>query len=249
MRAKRSRVWRRSKNGKLRRKRNISTRSSHSRPLKKTTRSSSRIGSLEIFLAVRSSWSSSSRSIATRSSRSRFGHERTISHNPKRSNKMILHIYTIIHTLISLVAIFTGFVVLFGLLAGNRVDGWTKWFLITAVLTTVTGFFFPFHGFTPAIGLGIISLPFLALTIFARYRKNLAGGWRWIYIVGAVICLYFNLFVLVVQSFEKIPALHALAPTQTESPFKLTQLVVLTISALLCIVALIRFRPEPARVT
>ena len=92
-------------------------------------------------------------------------------------------------------------------------------------------------------------MPFLALTIFARYRKNLTGAWRWIYVVGAVICLYFNLFVLVVQSFEKIPALHALAPTQTESPFKLTQLVVLTISALLCIVALIRFRPEPARVT
>ena len=162
---------------------------------------------------------------------------------------MILHIYTIIHTLISLVAIFTGFVVLFGLFAGNRLPGWTKWFLITAVATTVTGFFFPFHGFTPAIGLGIISLPFLALTIFALYRKNLAGAWRWIYVVGAVISLYFNLFVLIVQSFEKIPALHALAPTQTESPFKLTQLVVLTISVLLCIVALIRFRPEPVRVT
>ena len=162
---------------------------------------------------------------------------------------MILQIYTIIHTVISLIAVFTGLVVVFALLAGNRVDGWTKWFLITAVLTTVTGFFFPYHGFTPAIGLGIISLPFLALTIYARYPKQLAGPWRWIYVVGAVICLYFNLFVLVVQSFEKIPALHALAPTQTESPFKLTQLVVLTISALLCVVALIRFRPEPARVT
>jgi hypothetical protein len=162
---------------------------------------------------------------------------------------MILHIYTIIHTLISLIAIFTGLVVVFGLLGGNRVDGWTKWFLITAVLTTVTGFFFPFHGFTPAIGLGIISLPFLALTIYARYSKQLAGAWRWIYIVGAITCLYFNLFVLVVQSFEKIPALHAFAPTQTESPFKVTQLIVLTVSALLCIVALIRFRPEPARVT
>src|SRR5258708_15448884 len=117
---------------------------------------------------------------------------------------MILQIYTIIHTLISLVAIFIGLVVLFGLLADRRLDGWTKWFLITAVVTTVTGFFFPFHGFTPAIGLGIISLPFLAVTIFARYRKNMAGAWRWIYVVGAVVCLYFNLFVLVVQSFEKI---------------------------------------------
>jgi len=140
---------------------------------------------------------------------------------------MILHIYTIIHTLISLVAIFTGIVVLFGMLAGKRLDCWTKWFLITAVLTTVTGFFFPFHGFTPAIGLGIISLPFLAVTIFARYSKHLAGAWRWIYVIGAVICLYFNLFVLVVQLFEKVPALHAMAPTQTESQFKLTQLVVL----------------------
>ena len=160
---------------------------------------------------------------------------------------MILQIYTIIHTLISLVAIFTGFVVVFGLLAGKRLDGWTKWFLVTAVATTITGFFFPFHGFTPAIGLGIISLPFLALTIFARYPKHLAGPWRWIYVIGAVICLYFNLFVLVVQAFEKIPALHALAPTQTEPPFKLTQLVVLLVSVLLAIVAAIRFRPEPIR--
>jgi hypothetical protein len=158
---------------------------------------------------------------------------------------MILHIYTIIHTLISLIAIFTGIVVLFGLLARNPLDGWTKWFLATAAATTITGFFFPFHGFTPAIGLGIISLPFLAITIFARYLKRLAGSWRWIYVIGAVICLYFNLFVLVVQSFEKVPALHALAPTQTESPFKLTQLVVLVVSVLLCIVAPLRFHPEP----
>jgi hypothetical protein len=159
---------------------------------------------------------------------------------------MILQIYTIIHTLISLVAIFTGLVVVSGMLGGDRLDGWTKWFLVTAVATTVTGFFFPFHGFTPAIGLGIISLPFLALTIFARYRKHLAGPWRWIYVIGAVICLYFNLFVAVVQAFEKIPALHAMAPTQTEPPFKLTQLVVLLASALLAIIAAIRFHPERA---
>ena len=157
---------------------------------------------------------------------------------------MILHIYTVIHTLISLIAIFTGLIVVFGMIGGNRLDGWTKWFLITAVLTTATGFFFPFHGFTPAIGLGIISLPFLALTIFARCSKQLAGAWRWIYVIGAVICLYFNLFVLVVQSFEKVPALHAIAPTQTESPFKLTQLAVLIVSILLGIVAVVRFRPE-----
>ena len=158
---------------------------------------------------------------------------------------MILQIYTIVHTLISLIAIFTGLIVLFGMIGGKRLDGWTKWFLVTAVATTITGFFFPFHGFTPAIGLGIISLPFLALTIFARYPKYLAGAWRWIYVIGAVICLYFNLFVLVVQAFEKIPALHALAPTQSEPPFKLAQLVVLLVSALLAIVAAIRFHPEP----
>ena len=158
---------------------------------------------------------------------------------------MILEIYTIIHTLISLVAIFTGLVVLLGLLGGKLLDGWTKWFLVTAVATTITGFFFPFHGFTPAIGLGIISLPFLAITIFARYSKHLARAWRWIYVIGAVICLYFNLFVAVVQAFEKIPALHAIAPTQTESPFKLTQLIVLLLSILLAIVAAIRFHPKP----
>src|SRR5713101_1345426 len=157
---------------------------------------------------------------------------------------MILQIYTIVHTLISLVAIFTGFVVLFGLLAGNRLDGWTKWFLITAVATTVTGFFFPFHGLTPAFKLGIISAFVLAITIYARYPRKLAGAWRWIYVIGAVISLYFNVFVLVVQSFEKIPALHAMAPTQTEPPFKLTQLVVLALFALLTIIAAIRFRPE-----
>jgi hypothetical protein len=162
---------------------------------------------------------------------------------------MILQIYTIIHTLISLVAIFTGFVVLFGLLAGKRLSGWTKWFLITAVATTVTGFFFPFHGLTPAFKLGIISSIVLVITIIARYRKQLTGAWRWIYVVGAVISLYFNVFVLVVQSFEKISALHAMAPTQTEQPFKLTQLIVLALFIVFGIAAVIRFQSEPARAT
>ena len=161
---------------------------------------------------------------------------------------MILQIYTIIHTLISLVAILTGFVVLFGLLTGNRIDGWTKWFLISAVATTVTGFFFPFHGITPAIKLGIISSVVLVITIYARYAKHLAGAWRWIYVVGASVTLYFNVFVGIVQSLEKIPALKAMAPTQSEPPFKLTQLVVLALFVILTLVAVIRFRPEPIRV-
>lgn len=160
---------------------------------------------------------------------------------------MILHIYTIIHTLIGLVGIFTGLVVLFGLLVGKRLDGWTKWFLITTVATSVTGFFFPFHGFTPAIALGIMSLLVLAVAIYARYPRQLAGRWRWIYVVGAVVALYFNVFVGVVQAFEKVPVLQALAPTQTEPPFKLTQLVVLVLFVLLGIVAAVRFRPAPTR--
>ena len=162
---------------------------------------------------------------------------------------MILHVYTIIHTLISLVGIFTGLVVLFGMVAGERLDGWTKWFLITTVLTSVTGFFFPFHGFTPAYGVGIISLLVLAVAIYARYPRQLAGAWRWIYVVTAVIALYLNVFVAVVQAFLKVPALHAMAPTQTEPPFKLTQLVVLALFIVLGIVAAIRFRPEPIRMT
>lgn len=162
---------------------------------------------------------------------------------------MVLQIYTMIHTLISLIAIFTGFVVVFGMLTDKRLDGWTKWFLITTVLTSVTGFFFPFHGFTPAIGLGIISLVVLAVAIYARYPRQLTGHWRWIYVITAVIALYFNVFVGVVQSFEKIAALHALAPTQTEPPFKFTQLVVLAIFVVLTIAAAIRFRMESIRTT
>ena len=162
---------------------------------------------------------------------------------------MILQIYTIIHVIVSLVGIFTGLVVLLGMLAGKRLDGWTKWFLITTVATSVTGFFFPFHGFTPAIGVGIISLLVLAVAIYARYPGQLAGHWRWIYVVTAVIALYFNVFVAVVQAFEKMPALKVIAPTQTEPPFKVTQLVVLALFVVLGIAAAIRFRNEPIRAT
>jgi hypothetical protein len=162
---------------------------------------------------------------------------------------MTLHIYTIIHVLISLIGIFTGLIALFGMLAGRQLDSWAKWFLITTVMTSVTGFFFPFHGFTSAIGLGIISLLVLTVAIYARYPRQLAGHWRWIPVVTAVVALYLNVFVGVVQSFEKIPALHALAPTQTEPPFKFTQLVVLAIFVVLAIAAVIRFRIEPIRTT
>src|SRR6266403_1753423 len=100
---------------------------------------------------------------------------------------MILHIYTIIHVIVSVVGIFTGLVVLLGMLAGKRLDGWTKWFLITTVATSVTGFFFPFHGFTPAIGVGIISLFVRAVALYARYPGQLAGAWRRIYAIASIL--------------------------------------------------------------
>ena len=159
---------------------------------------------------------------------------------------MIWPVYTIIHTLISLAGIFSGFVVLFGLLAGKRLDGWTKWFLITTVATSVTGFGFPLHHFGAPHVVGIISLLVLAVTIYARYPRHLAGSWRWIYVVGAMIALYLNVFVGVVQAFQKIPALSALAPTQTEPPFAIAQLVVLAFFVVLTIVAAIKFRDRPA---
>src|SRR4030081_566013 len=155
---------------------------------------------------------------------------------------MFLTIYTIVHTLISLIGIFSGLVMLAGWLGGHRLEGWTKLFLITTILTSVTGFFFPFHGFTPAIGVGIISLFVLAVAIFARYGRRLAGAWRWIYVVTAMVALYLNVCVLVVQLFQKVPALKALAPTQSEPPFAVTQLVVLGLFVLLTIIAAIKFR-------
>ncbi len=158
---------------------------------------------------------------------------------------MILQIYTLIHVIISLVAIFSGFVVMFGLIAGKRLDGWTALFLTTTVLTSVTGFFFPVHHFTPAHTLGIISLLVLGLAIYARYTFHLAGGWRKTYVITAMIALYLNVFVLIVQSFEKVPSLHALAPTQSEPPFKITQLVTLILFIVLTAAATMRFREEP----
>lgn len=162
---------------------------------------------------------------------------------------MILEIYTIVHVLISLVGIFAGFVVSFGLLSGNHLDGWTKLFLITTVATSVTGYGFPVHRLMPSHVVGFISLVVLAIAIFARYRRHLAGVWRWIYVVTAMMALYLNVFVGVVQAFEKVPALKALAPTQTERPFAMTQLAVLALFVLLSIIAAIRFRPEPIHAT
>jgi hypothetical protein len=149
---------------------------------------------------------------------------------------------TFVHVIISLVGIGSGFVVMFGLLKGKRLDGWTALFLAATVATSVTGFFFPFKQFTPAHGVGIVSLVALAAAIPARYAWRLASHWRWVYVVSAVLALYLNVFVGVVQAFQKIPALNTLAPTQSELPFLLTQLVVLSLFIALGIVTSIRFR-------
>jgi hypothetical protein len=129
-----------------------------------------------------------------------------------------------------------------GLLTAKRLDGWTRLFLVTTIATSATGFFFPFHGITPAIIVGIISLVLLAVAIIARYARHLAGVWRWIYVVTAMVALYLNVFVLIVQLFQKVPALKALAPTQSELPFAVAQLLTLALFFILTIFAAIRFR-------
>jgi len=152
--------------------------------------------------------------------------------------------FTKLHVVISLIAILSGLVVMAGLLLGRRLNRWTALFLISTVLTSVTGLFFPFSGVTPGIVLAIISLVLLAVAIVARYARHLSGAWRWLYVVTAMISLYLNVFVLVAQLFQKVPALKALAPTQSEPPFAITQLVVLVMFVLLTILAAIRFRPS-----
>lgn len=154
---------------------------------------------------------------------------------------------TFVHVALSLIAILSGLVVVFGLLATKRLDAWTALFLVTTVLTNVTGFFFPFHRFLPSHGVGIVSLIVLAVAILARYDRRLAGAWRRIYAVTAVIALYLNVFVLIVQAFLKVPALKAMAPTQSEPPFLAAQLACLALFIALAIAAAIKFRPDAAR--
>ena len=119
-------------------------------------------------------------------------------------------------------------------------------FLATTLLTSLTGFLFPIHGFTPGIGLGLISLPVLGLAIFARYGRQLAGPWRKVYVITAIIAQYLNFFVLIVQSFMKIPALHDLAPTQSEPPFAIAQGVALVAFVASGVFATIKFRASTA---
>jgi hypothetical protein len=159
---------------------------------------------------------------------------------------MSLSAFTLVHVLISLVGIVSGLLVLYGLIKGKTFNGGTAIFLATTVLTSLTGFLFPFTHLLPSHIVGTISLVVLAVAIVARYALHLAGSWRSIYVVSAVIALYLNVFVLVVQSFLKIPAVHALAPTQKEPPFLIVQIIVLAIFMVLGISAVKGFRTAPA---
>jgi len=142
---------------------------------------------------------------------------------------MILKIYTAFHVVVSLLGILAGFVVMAGMIAAKPVDDWTAFFLIMTIATSVTGFFFPVKRLMPAHVVGVISLVVLALAVYARYPAHLAGSWRWIYVAAAVAAQYFNVFVLVVQMFQKIPSLNLLAPTQKEPPFQFAQGAVLVV--------------------
>ncbi len=160
---------------------------------------------------------------------------------------MSIATFTIVHTAISLIGIVSGLVVVYGMLGGKTVNKWTALFLLTTVLTSVTGYLFPFEHLLPSHIVGGISLVVLAVALLARYYFRLAGGWRRTYVLTAVMALYLNVFVLVVQSFLKVPALHVLAPTGKEPPFAVSQLIVQTVFICLAIVAVKSFGEDSQR--
>ena len=157
-----------------------------------------------------------------------------------------LSTFTTVHVVISLIGIASGLIVLNGMLGAQRMAGLTAVFLATTVLTSVTGFMFPLNGLLASHVVGGISLVVLAIALAALYMFDLAGAWRWVYVVTAVVALYFNVFVGVVQAFQKFAFLHQLAPTQSEPPFAVAQIVVLALFGWLGYLAVRRFHPEPA---
>jgi hypothetical protein len=150
------------------------------------------------------------------------------------------------HVLVSLVEMVVGLIVLYGLLTGQAFGAWTALFFILAVLTSVTGFPLAPFGFDPPRAVGILTLVLLAIAVCAYYLFRLGGAWRWIYVVTALMALYLDVFVGVIQSFMKIPAVHALAPTQTEPPFLVAQACVLAIFVVLGFFAVRKFHPALA---
>jgi hypothetical protein len=155
---------------------------------------------------------------------------------------MSLATFTTLHVLISLVAIGTGFIVLFGLINGKLLGAWNATFLVTTILTSLTGFAFPNTKATPGIILGVLSLIALGIALIAVYVFNLRGAWRRTYAITAMIALYFNVFVLIAQLFEHVPGIHALAPTGTEAPFKVAQTLLLALFIVFITAAAKKFR-------
>lgn len=160
---------------------------------------------------------------------------------------MSIAAFTQLHVVLSLIGIGAGFVVLAGMFVSNRLQGWTALFLSTTVLTSVTGYFFPVDRILPSHIVGALSLIVLAAAIIALYGYRLKGAWRLTYVAGAVLALYLNVFVAVVQAFLKIPFLNALAPTQESPVFILTQGAVLLVFAALGILAVRAFHPPEVR--
>ena len=158
---------------------------------------------------------------------------------------MSIAAFTMLHVIISLIAIGTGFIVLFGLINSKLLSPWNVVFLVTTILTSLTGFAFPNDKVTPGIILGVLSMIVLAIAIAALYIFHLKGGWRRTYAITAMIALYFNVFVLIAQTFEHVPAFHALAPTGTETPFKVAQLLLLILFIVLITAAAKKFRNPP----
>ena len=156
---------------------------------------------------------------------------------------MSLSTFSSVHVIISLIGIVSGIVVMFGLLGSSRKTGWTALFLLTTVLTSATGFLFPFTTLLPSHMVGILSLGLLVIACIALYGMKLSGAWRWIYVVTALVSFYLNVFVLIIQGFLKVDALKALAPTQTEPPFVVIQGIVIGFFVLVIIGASRRFRP------
>ncbi len=154
-----------------------------------------------------------------------------------------LTLFTFVHVVITLIAMAAGLVAIFGMIGNNRRDATTAIFLLFTVLTSVTGFLFPITKLTPALILGVLSMIVLAVALAARYLFAMRGAWRWIFVVTAVIAQYFNSFVLVVQSFQKIPILHVLAPQGNEPPFAIAQGAVLIFYVVMGYLAVKRFRP------
>jgi hypothetical protein len=156
-----------------------------------------------------------------------------------------LSAFTILHVVISLIAIVAGLIVMYGMLGSTRPAGLTAIFLIFTILTSVTGFMFPFNGVTPGILVGILSMILLAIACLALYGMHLAGAWRWIYVVTALVSLYLNVFVLVIQSFLKIPPLHEIAPGNPPAgpAFAVVQGIVLVFFVVMIIRVWRRFHP------